>query len=619
MNSNQNTNKSSSLALDLESLNSIYKNLLTKYKQSVLDYIDNLNAQSSTPCGKYTADSKGIDQKCYDEIWKKAGCKTTDHVKSDNVLSKKQTLNQLIYDSFLWATMRDDIKRKGCYGITEETPYYIIGVGTNGKLYMRQNFDSNWNIINDDANDLVAICTGNDGKMIIASTKGENVLYKGSYDASKWINTQNNYGFISLAMGQDGSLVGVGNDNKLYTKPNLNGSWSQTASGGEYIKSICIAPDDSIFCIDKNNYIYKKDSYKDLTSGNWEYMGKNTCCVKAITIAPDGTFIGVGTDNQLYIKDSYKFLNTNWKGPYKNSCCVIGITTIANPNYNTVFNTTKKPNYNINSPILTEIKGQSFWGTNRVSENVSNTLQECSASCSNTPNCTGATFNSDKKYCWLREGEGTTIPSKTNDYAIVPKSIQLLKIVESLNNEIIVINRKMQKKINEVYGVYGNQVENRLNQNDSLINQYDSLNVERDKINSIISEYQTLEEKQNVMELYITKNYYLFFIFFIIAFIAGIILAMSSVDQNTTNVVAFSIINPAVAIAKTVTNNVNPFYVMFGIILLVVISYLYNRYITYIYNNTPSFKNMGQLGIIYLVFAIVIIFITINYFTKNII
>lgn len=616
-NTNTNTNKSSSLALDLESLNSTYKNLLTKYKQAVLDYIDNLNVQAAIPCGKYTAGSTGIDQKCYDEIWKKAGCKITNIVTSDKVTQK--TLNELIYDSFLWATMTDDEPRKRCYGTTEGSPYYIIGVGADGKLYMRKSLESNWIMVTDDAaNDLTSVCTGNDGKMIIASTKGNNVYYKDTYEALKWKSTENNCCVISVAMGQDGSLVGVGMDNKLYTKSNLNASWTQTASSGEYIKSICIAPDGSIFCIGNNYAIFKKNSYKNLPTQSWQYMGNNTCCKKAITIASDGTFIGVGTDNQLYIKYSYKNLSTSWKGPYKNSCCVIGITTIANPNYNgAIFSTATKPNYNINSPILTEIKGQAFWGTSSVSENVSNTLQHCSASCSNTPNCTGATFNSDQKYCWLRGGEGSAIPSKVNDYAIVPKSRQLLKIVESLNNEIIVVNRKMQKKIDELYGVYSTQVGNRLNQNYSLINQYDSLNADRDKINSIISEYQTLEGTQNEMEIYITKNYYLFFIFFIIVLIAGIILAMSSLDQNTSNAVAFSIINHVVAPAKTVVNNVNPFYVMFGIILLVVISYLYNQYITSIYNNTPSFKNMGQLGIVYFVFAIAIIFVVITYFMKN--
>jgi hypothetical protein len=175
----------------------------------------------------------------------------------------------------------------------------------------------------------------------------------------------------------------------------------------------------------------------------------------------------------------------------------------------------------------------------------------------------------------------------------------------------------MQKKIDEVYGDYGKQVENRFDKNYSLINQYEYLNGEREKINNMLKEYQTLEETQNEMGIYITKNYYLFFVFFVVVFVAGITLAMSTLDQNTSSAVTFAITNPVVETSKVIANNVDPFYLMFGIILLFVIVYLYNQYITAIYNNTPSFKKMGQLGIVYLVFVIVIIFIVIQYFTKN--
>lgn len=625
INTNQNTNQSSSLALDLETLNSTYKNLLTKYKQAVLDYIDNLNAQASKPCGKYSADSKGIDQKCYDEIWKKAGCTTTDQVKADNSWAKTQTLNELIYDSFLWATMTDDTHRKGCYGKSKDSPYNIIGVGADGKLYKCENLELIWKVINDGFDKkITSICTGNDGKMIIVTTEDKKIFYKPSFDTLKWTEMVDSCCVTSIAMGQDGSLIGVGTDKKLYTKSGFNEKWVKTTSPEENITAICIAPDGSILSVynESNRYnedcIYKKDSYKNLSSQSWKFQSNNNLFMKAITIATDDTIIGVEKGNRLISKSNYKRLTSeSWK-KYNSSLQVVGVTTITNPNYSgPIFTTATKPNYNINTPILTEVKGQAFWGTSGVGENVSKSLQECSASCSNTPNCTGATFNSDKQYCWLRGGEGSPIPARADDYAIVPKSTQLLKIVESLNNEINVVNRKMQKRIDEVYGVYGKQIQQRDVQKYSLIDQYENLNGEREKINNMIKEYQTLEATQNEMGIYITKNYYLFFIFFGIVFIAVIALAMLSVDQATTSAVAFAIVNPAVTAAKSVANNVNPFYVMFGIILLVVISYLYNQYITSIYNNVPSFKNMGQLGIIYVVFIIVIIFVAISYFTKK--
>jgi len=631
-----------SLALDLETLSSNYKSLLTKYKQAVLDYVDNLNAQSSRPCAKYSADSKNIDQACYEDIWKKSGCPTTGKVSSGGTWAPNQTLNGLIYDSWLWATMTDALHRQGCYGTTEGNPYNLLGVGTNGRLYSCKGLtewnvmNSDWTLVNDDlANDLGSVCTGNDGKLIVGSTNYGHVIYKDNWNDPKWKHLTNQPCCVtSVAMGQDGTLVGVGTDKILWSKPgangkpSLNGNWSLTATPGEIIISICIAPDGSLFCVGSNGAIWKKNSYLNLASQNWQYMGNNTCCVKAITIAPDGTFIGVGMDNKIYTKDNYKDLSTAWKGPYSNpytgntSCCVVGVTTIVNTKYNGAkFNTSKSPNYNINAPLLTEVKGQAFWGTGESSpDNTSGkTLQECTARCASTPNCTGATFNlndHERPYCLLRSGQSEPIPALRDDYAIIPKGKQLLKVVESLNYELNAVNKKLQNKIDQLYTVYGKQIEIRFDQNYSLISQYDHLNGERKKIDDMIKEYQTLEETENEMGLFITKNYYLFFIFFLVVFIAAIVLAMLSLDPSSSSVVTSNIAN-AVNSVKEVANEINPFYLMFGIILIFVVVHLYNQYVTSIYNNAPSFKSLGQMSVIYYVFIIVIIFVAITYFTKN--
>jgi hypothetical protein len=103
-------------AMDLENLNLEYKTQLTAYRQAVSNYVNFLQNQSKQACINYSPDSKGINQACYDEIWKKAGCTTTGIVNANADWPKAQTLNGLIYDSFLWATMTDSTHRDGCYG-----------------------------------------------------------------------------------------------------------------------------------------------------------------------------------------------------------------------------------------------------------------------------------------------------------------------------------------------------------------------------------------------------------------------------------------------------------------------------------------------------------------------
>jgi NADH:ubiquinone oxidoreductase subunit 3 (subunit A) len=271
----------------------------------------------------------------------------------------------------------------------------------------------------------------------------------------------------------------------------------------------------------------------------------------------------------------------------------------------------------INEPVLIEVKGQSFWGTTGISEGASNSEQECSASCSSTSGCTGATFNSEKKYCWLRSGDGSAIPGDENEYAIVLKRDQLFKVVNSVNVELNSVNIQIQQTINEASTLYKEQNDIRDVQNYSLIDQYNVLTTERENIDKMINVYQTLEASETEMNMYTTQNYYLFFILFMIVFICAIFLASFSIDKNTSNAISFGIVNPTIETTKAVYNSINPFYVMFGIILIFVTSYLYNQYITSLYNNAPSFKNMGQLGVVYIVFFIVIVFIAYSYFTKN--
>lgn len=103
-------------AMDLENLNLEYKSQLTAYRQAVSNYVNFLQNQSKQACIQYSSDSKGINQACYDEIWKRSGCTTTGIVNANADWPKAQTLDGLIYDSFLWATMTDSTHRDGCYG-----------------------------------------------------------------------------------------------------------------------------------------------------------------------------------------------------------------------------------------------------------------------------------------------------------------------------------------------------------------------------------------------------------------------------------------------------------------------------------------------------------------------
>ena len=567
---NPENNENNSDVLNLESFNTEYKNLLIEYELAVSNYVNYLKQEVKQPCGEYTGDSKGISQECYNDIWKKSGCVTTNMVNANDPWSKEQTMNGLIQDSWYWATMTDYNHRMGCYNDPGNS-YTIIGVGTDGNLYSRQGLDAPWQIVNDNSGgNIVSVFTGSDSKLY-ATNKNNEIIYKNNWSDSIWLGTNGSCCVLGAAMGQDGTIVGIGTDGTLFSKPNLNGTWTQTASNGEKCFAITISPDGSVFVIGSDNNVDKKNSYQTLSSENWQGMG--SCCVKAITIAPDGTFIGVGMDDQLYSKASYKDLTTSWQGPYNSenhSCCVTSITTVSNPNYNSSkFNTTTKPNFNVNSVPMTSVKGTAFWGASPLSQSTLKTVGECEALCSTTSGCSGATYNETSTICSLRKGNGDIMTGSSTDYSIVPKSLSLLKIVQNINEKLTQVNEKIQKISQPIERQFNSEAQQRSSSNTNLIEQYKSLVGERFKIQKMLNEYQTLDEQQVEGNIHISQNYYSFILLMLLAILVIFLLykfSMPSAQPSTTFV------------QNGGELGTNAYYMVFGGFLLILLLTCYNKY-----------------------------------------
>ena len=113
----KNREEATASIMDLEKLKMEYSSQLNTYKQAIADYINYLQQNAGQPCNSYSADSTGISQECYSDIWKKAGCGTGNvNVNANSSWASSQTLNSLIQDSWLWATETDSKPRDGCYG-----------------------------------------------------------------------------------------------------------------------------------------------------------------------------------------------------------------------------------------------------------------------------------------------------------------------------------------------------------------------------------------------------------------------------------------------------------------------------------------------------------------------
>jgi hypothetical protein len=405
----------------------------------------------------------------------------------------------------------------------DTSPFMLIGVGTDGNLYVKQSLDESdgWGLVSDNSSgNIKSVCTGSDGQTIYSTNINTNkIMSKSSWDAPTWNSFDTGGGvFQAIAACPDGTLLGVGLDNTLY-QINSDGSYTSVKTNpadGENEIGVAVGLDGSVFVCNGAGDVYKKNSYQNLQNQGWQYQ-TGGCCVKAMTIGSDGTFIGVGTDDQLYTKDSYTDLTTAWKGPYGSSCCVVGITTV------------------LKNPQMVSKQSKTFWGTGPAGSQSVNTnvtdVDSCAALCSMTSGCSGATFNPtahEQPMCWLRTGDGSLSAGLDTDYAILPETKTLLEVMKTINSKLNNTNQEITNIINssqgESAGLSGQSSSNHMN----LKKNYKMLHKERKIIDKLLKEFDDLDEAHTETGISTNQNYYTYILLAIISIMVCFLLYLFS-------------------------------------------------------------------------------------------
>jgi hypothetical protein len=168
------------------------------------------------------------------------------------------------------------------------------------------------------------------------------------------------------------------------------------------------------------------------------------------------------------------------------------------------------------------IKGKQFLGGGALSQNNSATLNDCIASCSANPKCTGATYNPTnykQPMCFLRKGDGNLVNGLSSDVAIVPKGKQLLSIVQNINQKLNETNTKIQQLAKKAQPTYNKLNKKKESENEILMKQYAQLTAERIKIDKMMDEYETLDKTQSQGTIETNRNYYIYILLCILAII----------------------------------------------------------------------------------------------------
>jgi hypothetical protein len=201
---------------------------------------------------------------------------------------------------------------------------------------------------------------------------------------------------------------------------------------------------------------------------------------------------------------------------------------------------------------LVSIPNNTFWGTKGISSSNVSSVEKCSALCSITPGCSGATYNvtnNNQNNCWLRGGDGSIIAGTNKQYAIISKSKNYLQTLENLNIQLINLNNKIMQIFDTNKNVFLAQDNERNHKYAILKENYKRLEKERRNILNQLLKYQTIEEKQNQGELIVTSNYYNYILLLIIALVCMFILSKTAVILIGENVASSSISNSGLLIA----------------------------------------------------------------------
>lgn len=193
-------------------------------------------------------------------------------------------------------------------------------------------------------------------------------------------------------------------------------------------------------------------------------------------------------------------------------------------------------NQNDSTHSLSIINQSAFWGTSGISNSHVDNVDQCSALCSNTKGCSGATFNhsnSSENNCLLRSGDGDVFASSNNQYAIIPVNKGYLLSLQGLNAQMIDVNDSILQLFKSGKTIFTNGDIERLNKYNLLTQNYGKLEKERFKILNELKKYQSLEERQSQSDVLVKKNYYNYILLLFVVILCILLLSETFVGFFT--------------------------------------------------------------------------------------
>ena len=187
---------------------------------------------------------------------------------------------------------------------------------------------------------------------------------------------------------------------------------------------------------------------------------------------------------------------------------------------------------NSNDTSFTTVENSAFSGTGVINTNNAANISDCTSSCSSNTSCSGATFSNNNN-CTLSSGNGKIVNS-TNSTAIVKKGIYYSYQLQNLNQQLTDINKQINTAVNQSNTEYENNLDAINQRGQTLQQNYVILTDERERINLMIREFETLNSAQENGDIIVTMNYYNYIVLLFVAILLILLLLRFSVPTQQT-------------------------------------------------------------------------------------
>ena len=185
-----------------------------------------------------------------------------------------------------------------------------------------------------------------------------------------------------------------------------------------------------------------------------------------------------------------------------------------------------------NDTSLTTVENSAFAGSGTINTSLVSSISDCTTACSSNTSCTGATFTTNSNNnCTLSSGTGNIV-NATNSTAIVQKGLYYSYQLQNLNQQLMDINQQINTAVNQSNTEYQNNL-GQINESGQALQQnYVVLTGDRERINLMVREFETLNEAQQNSDINVTMNYYNYIVLLFVAIFLVCLLLRFSVPSD---------------------------------------------------------------------------------------